>query len=424
LLHFGFGTAHIADQYVAPGGSSAWGMTVVQEPDTGLFHGFVSEFKNKCKLGSWTTNSFVNHVVSPSPEGPWDQKGQVVGVWSHNPKVVYSKSDKTWLMYHIGTGVPVSGPEQNCNDTDSAFSDGHPRPRGSGSGTGPFVIHSATSLDGAWSLVPEAFNYTETMTSYPGYVNLGQGGGSLLGEYASASDCQEACQALGESACTSYTWMGKNNHCMIRTDYFFEPTMSSSAVTGRPWTFRGDNPTAYIEEDGSVRVLYRTDSTGGEAASAGYDVASMIGQAHAPHWSGPYSSLSAFGGPISAPMDPYEENEDPFIWKNSRGYHGLFHACTWTNSRGTVYPAAKWAGRYAHSVDGLEWTFSPIPAYNSTIQWANGTTAVFSRMERPFLIFDNTGNPTHLFNGVQEYEWDQYTFNLVHKIRSKSTLVI
>merc|ERR1712048_784640 len=153
-------------------------------------------------------------------------------------KVVYSKRDETWLMYHIGTGVPVSGPEQNCNDTDVEYSDGYPRPRGSGSGAGPFVIHSATSLDGEWSLVPEAFNYTETTTTYSGFANLGQGGGSLLGTYKTASECREACQALGESECTSYTWTGNNHHCMIRTDYFFEPTESSAAVTGRPWTFR------------------------------------------------------------------------------------------------------------------------------------------------------------------------------------------
>lgn len=415
----------LAKSYVAPGGSSAWGMSVVQDPETQLYHGYVSEFKNKCKLGSWTTNSFVNHVVASKPEGPWSQKGQVVGVWSHNPKVVYSEADKTWLMYHIGTGVPVAGPEQNCNQTDVKPSDLHPRPHGSGANSGPFVIHQATSLDGDWSIVPEAFNYTDTMTLYPNTINNGDGGGTSVGQFSSANACRQACEALGQTDCTGYTWMGKTDQrCIVRTDDYFEPTFSDSAETGRPWTFRGDNPTAFIDQEtGSVLALYRTDSTGGEAASQGYDVASMIGAASAPHWKGPYTSHSAFDGPISSPQYPYEENEDPFIWKNSRGFHGLFHACTWTDSHGKTYPAAEWAGRYAHSLDGLTWTFSPVPAYNSTIVWANGTTSVFSRMERPFLVFDANNVPTHLFNGVQEYEWDQYTFNLMHKIRSNSVIV-
>jgi hypothetical protein len=39
-------------------------------------------------------------------------------------------------------------------------------------------------------------------------------------------------------------------------------------------------------------------------------------------------------GPISNEDYPYDENEDPFIWKNKRGYLALFHANTWSDSRG------------------------------------------------------------------------------------------
>ena len=45
--------------YIAPGGTSSWGMSVARDPKTGTFHGFVSEFVNGCKLGSWTSNSCV-----------------------------------------------------------------------------------------------------------------------------------------------------------------------------------------------------------------------------------------------------------------------------------------------------------------------------------------------------------------------------
>jgi len=421
----------ISESYVAPGGTSAWGMSVVQDKKTNMYHGYISEFKNKCKLGAWTTNSFVNHVVAASPEGPWEQKGQVIGVWSHNPKLAYSPADETWLIYHIGDGNTTYGPVQNCNDTEPEFSTEKPRIRdlsagASGGGSGPYMIHHSTSLDGPWTLEPQAWNYANSMTLYPGMANNKDGTMTNIGSQSSADLCREACIALGSADCTSYTWMGsKDQQCLVRTDDYFEPVTSSEAESGRPWVFRGDNPSPLIDQTtGEVRVLYRTDSTGGEAAAAGYDVASMIGQGQAPSWRGPYTPLTAFDGPVSSPQYPYEENEDPFIWKNSRGYHGLFHACTWTDSLGKTWPVAEWAGRYAHSADGTSWTFSPVPAYNGTIVWKNGTTSVFSRMERPYLVFDQNNNPTHLFNGVQRYDWDQYTFNLMHTVRATATFSV
>jgi len=419
----------LQESYVAPGGTSAWGMSVVYDGASDKYHGYISEFKNKCKLGSWTTNSYVNHVVAPSPQGPWEQRGQVVGVWSHNPKLAYSPNDETWLIFHIGDGNKTYGPVQNCNDTDPEFSRDRPRPRelGGGDGSGPFMIHHSKSLDGPWTLEPQAFNYTSSMTLYPDQADTSAGNLKNIGLKSSADLCRQACIEMGAPSCTSYTWMGTaDRRCMVRADSYFEPVASKvGAETGRPWTFRGDNPSPIIDQEtGEIRVLYRTDSTGGEAASSGYDVASMIGQAQAASWKGPYEPLTAFDGPVSSPQYPYEENEDPFIWKNKRGYHGLFHACTWTDSRGVNWPVAEWAGRYAFSQDGEKWTFSPIPAYNGTIKWKNGTTSILSRMERPYLIFDQEGHPTNLFNGVQRYDWDQYTFNLMHKVRTREQFVV
>ena len=93
--------------YVAPDGWSSWGMSVVHDT-TGdkLYHGFVSEFEHGCDLDSWGTNSFVNHVVSRKPGGPWTQakSGRALGVWAHNPKLVFDAKEQTWVMYHIGGG--------------------------------------------------------------------------------------------------------------------------------------------------------------------------------------------------------------------------------------------------------------------------------------------------------------------------------
>jgi len=549
--------------YVAPNGTSSWGIAITKDKATGLWHGFVSEFANKCKLNSWVTNSYLNHIVASKPEGPWRQAGTAVDIWSHNPKLVYSNIDKTWLLFHIGDGTASRAPEV-CNNTKNVRSISGAAPKYGSSRAGqksaswaaPFVIHHASSLDGPWHRAPQMHVHASpaaSMTFYPNTTNVplnvsacsgpsgsiiiyersdygtgklrvplamfaankNRGGrlawdacrsgltfdnghavqgpsGSMIGAVAlqadkryairpgspcaasfdypaseihllseiSASDgvvdlegkgevnyfevterfkhaapgfcvigkfdkpqsCRSACE--DRPHCSSYTWMGEGDQrCALRQDEHWEPVQAEGFVSGRPWSYYGDNPAPWINPTtGEVRVLYRSDSNGGD--ERGYHVASLIGQLSAPHWTGNYTPLTKFDGPVSAPHYPIEENEDPFLWRSRRGWHALFHACTWTDSRGAHFPAAKWAGRYAFSADdGMTWNFSPVPAYNASIRFANGTVKVFSRMERPFLLFDENGAPTHLFNGVQPVDWDDYTFTLMHRIRAKRDAV-
>lgn len=49
-------------------------------------------------------------------------------------------------------------------------------------------------------------------------------------------------------------------------------------------------------------------------------------------------------------------------------------------------------------------------------RYSNGTHAPFARVERPVLLFDPSGTPTHLINGVQRYVNDDYTFTLIRRI--------
>ena len=113
---------------------------------------------------------------------------------------------------------------------------------------------------------------------------------------------------------------------------------------------------------------------------------------------------------------PLDENEDPFLFKTKRGFAALFHANTWTDSRGNHIPVAAGAGRLAYSKDGSRWTYASTPPYNGTIKFTNGSTLVLNRMERPVLLFDEaTGHPTHLINGVQPYD-HPYTFTLIQTV--------
>ena len=164
----------------------------------GQYHGFVSEFMYGCNLDSWGTNSYINHVVAPTPMGPWRQSKQGVAVptWSHNPRVVWSEVDSTWVMYHIGAGGNDTRKVKNCGGpphsngnmgrTGGAAGELGAEGPGSAHGRGrrarapgarssfPFQIHYASSLDAAaWeSLAGASDHASPSFTLYPGVDNV------------------------------------------------------------------------------------------------------------------------------------------------------------------------------------------------------------------------------------------------------------
>eukprot|EP00038_Savillea_parva_P010427 m.190192 g.190192 ORF g.190192 m.190192 type:complete len:209 (+) comp17987_c0_seq1:312-938(+) len=198
-------------------------------------------------------------------------------------------------------------------------------------------------------------------------------------------------------------------------------------VSGRPWHKQsGDNPAPWIDpETGNVTVLWRVYSEGGSGPSQEQLCAqksmacgaSLIGLSTAPSWQGPYTAVPGpDGGPISSLQYPEEENEDPFLWRTPRGWHAILHSNTWHNSQSEHFPTAQWAGRYAYSIDGRVWKYSSVPPFTGTVKWINGSLSEFDRRERPFLLFDEKGRPTHLYTGVQRYSYDEYTFSLIQPI--------
>lgn len=73
------------------------------------WHMYVSEFENHCDISHWSPNSAVVHSVSTSgPAGPYNRQSVAVLPFAHNPKVVRSPIDGTWLMYTIGVTLPDS----------------------------------------------------------------------------------------------------------------------------------------------------------------------------------------------------------------------------------------------------------------------------------------------------------------------------
>merc|ERR1712100_381289 len=89
-------------------------------------------------------------------------------------------------------------------------------------------------------------------------------------------------------------------------------------------------------------------------------------------------------------------SEDPFVWRNARGYHILHHDGP--------------HGRHVWSRNGLEWdgyqeqpTHSSVigDAYNMSIVFDDGMHITMLRRERPWLLLDADGHPLFLVTGCE-----------------------
>ena len=156
-------------------------------------------------------------------------------------------------------------------------------------------------------------------------------------------------------------------------------TAFGPAANGTAWPFSVDNPAPLLLADGSIAVMFRS--------YAAYN--STIGIARAPSWRGPWTLPTA---PIF-----YGHAEDPTWWFQSAtsSFHALFHGL------GACGVGAAGVGCHAFSADGVSWTLSSTPAYSLNVAFDDGTNTTFSRRERPQVLLDARGAPTHLVTAVQ-----------------------
>jgi len=151
------------------------------------------------------------------------------------------------------------------------------------------------------------------------------------------------------------------------------------------WDCDTTNPSPLVLKDGSILLMYR-------GCSYQCGNREMIGLAWADRYDANYTRL--FDEPLF--LNP---NEDPFIWRDSRGnFHALMHSL----EPGGAFGDGPKVGRHAFSRDAKWWTFgSATLAYSTNVQFDDGTSIDYFRRERPQLYFEN-GVPLFLVTGVQE----------------------
>lgn len=165
------------------------------------------------------------------------------------------------------------------------------------------------------------------------------------------------------------------------------------------WNLGNWNPAPVVLADGSVRVMAHTDW----APWAGEVIL------EAPSWKGPYKVV----GSDLIDHCAYCE-EDPFMWKDHRGnWHVLYHRMSdgmgkldpnWGKMDGSwshdhPIPSPGYAGGHAFSRDGLNWS-AWTRCYDTGVTLTTGERLWMLRRERPKLLMDKDGKPTHLYNAV------------------------
>ena len=152
---------------------------------------------------------------------------------------------------------------------------------------------------------------------------------------------------------------------------------------GTPVVFA--NPSALLLRNGSAAVVFRDF-----LQLRQFPATNTIGMAWSREgWRGPYAEVQPQVFPDYA--------EDPHVYRDARGHwHMLVHSLC------ERWPHCTDVGGHAASKDGRTWHYISAAAYNTTVQYEDGTQVTYARRERPELVLDERGHPAFLVTGVVE----------------------
>lgn len=174
------------------------------------------------------------------------------------------------------------------------------------------------------------------------------------------------------------------------------------------------NPSVAIMPNGKTYMIYKSRSSVGKPLKLGIAVADQP--------DGPFERLS--DKPILDFADSNMHIEDPFIWYDSK--KKKFCLITKDDVKNGAYGVTgEWgSGFYAESDDCMDFEIGDDPkVYSRTIEWTDGKTTTQGNLERPSVLFDENGVPTHIFcaSGFAEnpYDFTDITFVVCMKLEKK-----
>lgn len=171
------------------------------------------------------------------------------------------------------------------------------------------------------------------------------------------------------------------------------------------------NPSVAIMPNGRTYMIYKSRRAVGKPLKLGIAVADKP--------DGEFKRLS--DKPILDFADENMHIEDPFIWYDAQ--KKKFCLITKDDVKNGAYGiTGEWgSGFYAESDDCVDFEIGDAPkVYSRTIEWTDGKTTTQGNLERPSVLFDENGEPTHIFcaSGFAEesYDFTDITFVVCMKL--------
>lgn len=172
------------------------------------------------------------------------------------------------------------------------------------------------------------------------------------------------------------------------------------------------NPTVAILPSGKTYMVYKSRSYAGATLKLGIAVAQQP--------DGPFQRL--VDDPILQFDDPDVHVEDPFLWYDARKEKFCILAKD-DSKNGNYGITGEWgSGFYAESDDCIHFHIpEEAKVYSRKVRWQNGTRSQQGNLERPWILFDEQGEPLYLFcasgNGANPYSFEGKTFIIAQDLR-------
>ena len=343
--------------------TSSWGGSILYDEADGRWHMFAAEMANECGIDYWEPNSRVVHATAATADGPFAYASTVLEPFAHEPNAVRAP-DGTWVIFL--TLRHPSGDLYNCSADERpprsrTAHDDPPPPRHT------YMVH-APSPDGPWStpqLVLKANTSIWDNRTVLIDTNLAV---AILPDHSAVGiwrKCENPTGTVCEAQCCTFPHL----------------------LTASDWR----DPSTYVPH--AARIFPEVQPYGSE------DPMLWLQPPPADH-------LDDDDAQDVASHEP--RTRKPIV-------HAILH-----DEQGPERCTA--LGKHAFSNDlGATWTYAADFAYDGAVEWAaasgGGKTAVYRR-ERPHMIVDANGQPTHLSNGVQETTDTDRSWTLVQPLNS------